>query len=114
MRNWEKYIYDCMGKLGNMIANITEKEIRDEIVKCYCFEFIDRTRYEELISELDEKIIQVEGERQLRHEQYMYENDLRLKKRQEQEEIKNVFICADDEYKRKSQKRGRPKRNTLF
>lgn len=104
--NWEEFILDSIDKL--MFDDRKSIEvIKTEIKHCYCFEFIEKKRYDELLLLLEERRIKVIQERALMHEQRMFEIRENQKRLLEQKERRELLIKADDEWRKNNVRRGR-------
>lgn len=111
--NWEEYILSCIDLLD---SDDRQKilAIQSEIKQCYCFEFIERNRYDELLLLIEERRKFVIRRNELFHEQRMFEIRENRKKLEEQAEIRQVLIKADDEWRKANVRRGRkPKLNIM-
>lgn len=111
MTNWEIYInelVDCsVLSYRNQYDNIV-----NEITKCFCFGFISLERRYELLSYLEDAKRKQEYEDKVFHEQRLFEIRLNQEKILREKEMKELLKLADDEYRKKFEKkgRGRPKK----
>lgn len=111
--NWEEFILSSIDALD---SDDRQKilAIQTEIKQCYCFEFIERQRYDELLLLIEERRKFVIRRNELYHEQRMFEIRENRKKLEEQAEIKEVLRIADDEWRKANVRRGRkPKLNNM-
>lgn len=112
MTNWEIYIHELIDTSILTYRNQYDIVV-NEITRCFCFGFISYERRYELLSYLEQMKKKQEHDEKVFHEQRMFEIRENQRKIREQMEIKEILKKADDEYRRKYEKkgRGRPLKN---
>ncbi len=111
--NWEEFI---LSSIDSLESDDRQRilYIQSEIKQCYCFEFIEKQRYDELLLLLEERRKFVIKQSEVYHEQRMFEIRENRRKLEEQDEIKKVLIKADEIWRKANVRRGRPQKLNII
>lgn len=108
MRNWELLIYEMIDKMTDNDKNVVSV-ITNEIMNAYRFEFIDGLTKNYMIDLVETKARDIAKSNSIRHKQRIYELQVQQEKYKEQEIVKALLIQADNDWKRKNVRHGRPR-----